>query len=92
MPLSWDEKKRQSNIEKYGVDFADATDFDWDTALMTEDERFSYDEQRFIAIGWMNRKLHTMAFAMVDEESIRIVTLRRSTKQEKRLYEKSFQA
>lgn len=89
--LSWDDKKRHSNLRKHGVDFADATEFDWETALMLEDERFTYDEQRFIAIGWMKNRLHTMAFAMIDEEAIRIITLRRSTKQERRLYEENLQ-
>jgi hypothetical protein len=89
--LSWDERKRQSNLEKHGVDFADTAAFDWDTAVMLEDERFPYDEQRFIAVGWMKNDLHTMAFSMLEENAIRVITLRKATKQERRLYGKNLE-
>ena len=89
--LFWDESKRLSNLAKHGVDFAAAVGFDWDTALVQEDERFRYNEQRFVALGWMSNGLHMMAFTMVDEDGIRIITLRKATKQEKRLYGKSLE-
>ncbi len=46
---SWDENKRQTNLEKHGADFADMERFDWGTALILEDA--GRVEIRFRAFG-----------------------------------------
>ena len=33
----WDEEKRLDNLAKHAVDFVDAIEFEWDTALVAED-------------------------------------------------------
>ena len=33
----WDEGKRQANLAKHGVDFADMDAFEWDTAVINVD-------------------------------------------------------
>lgn len=51
MPLTWDEAKRQANLHKHGLDFADAalvleSRYRWDLAVVRNGERrvqsFSY--------------------------------------------------
>jgi len=49
--IRWDEAKRAANLAKHGVDFAVATGFDWDGALVVEDTRFDYGERRYQALG-----------------------------------------
>lgn len=51
MKFEWDDAKRKINIRKHGIDFLDVIRvFDGQT-ISFEDERFKYDEQRFITIG-----------------------------------------
>jgi hypothetical protein len=54
MRFEWDEAKRESNIGKHGLYFADLEPlFNGETALLLDD-RFDYGEQRFVTIGLLN--------------------------------------
>lgn len=46
MEFEWNEAKRQSNLEKHGVDFIDAARVLADAPLILEDTRHDYGEQR----------------------------------------------
>ena len=39
MQYDWDENKRVANLAKHGVDFVEAEDFDWKTAIEAQDNR-----------------------------------------------------
>ena len=88
MQYEWDEGKRQQTINERGIDFADAERFQWDTANITIDDRFDYQEQRFVATGILDGRLHIMAFTMRGE-TVRIISLRKANKREVRDYEKN---
>ena len=45
----WDEDKRQANLVKHGVDFAQLTGFDVGAAIIKPDDRRDYGEPRFEA-------------------------------------------
>ena len=50
MVYQWDNDKAATNINKHGIDFADAVSvFSDDLAVTVSDERF--EEERFITIG-----------------------------------------
>jgi uncharacterized protein len=50
MAYQWDKNKAATNLDKHGIDFADAVAVFSDAlAITTLDERF--DEERFITIG-----------------------------------------
>jgi uncharacterized protein len=50
MAYQWDRDKAASNLNKHGIDFADAVSvFSGDLATTVNDERF--EEERFITIG-----------------------------------------
>lgn len=52
--ITWDERKRQQNLEDHGIDFADLEEF-FDGGLLTrEDKRQAYGEVRFQSVGVMN--------------------------------------
>ena len=51
MEFEWDEAKRQSNIEKHHVDFAQADELFQGQWLEQEDMRYNYGEARWIALG-----------------------------------------
>nr|WP_320014825.1 BrnT family toxin [uncultured Desulfobacter sp.] len=51
MKIIWDESKRQSNIVKHGLDFAQAHMVFAGATFTFEDTRMDYGEQRFVTIG-----------------------------------------
>lgn len=47
MDISFDPAKDARNVARRGLSFARAADFDWAGALILEDKRREYGEQRF---------------------------------------------
>jgi hypothetical protein len=86
MKYEWDENKRVANLAKHGVDFIDAEDFDWSSAIETIDDRFNYIEDRWIALGFIDSRLHVLIYTMRGE-NIRLISLRKANKREKDYYE-----
>jgi len=86
MQYEWDEKKRLANLARHKVDFKDAVDFEWDTALETTDDRFEYGEERWVALGFINTKLYVMVYTLRSDR-IRMISLRKANKREKNYYE-----
>lgn len=82
----WDEAKRLTNLGLHGLDFADAREFNWESALVIRDDRKEYNEQRFIAYGKYFERLTVMAFTN-RENSIRIISWRKANQRENRAYE-----
>jgi len=85
MKFTWDEEKRQTNIEKHGIDFADVPPM-FDGAVFTiEDLRFDYGETRFTTFGLLQYRVIVVAHTE-DDEVIRIVSARKATKNEEKRY------
>ena len=56
--FAWDDEKLEANIKKHGITFEEAaTVFDDDNALIISDPDHSEDEERFIIIGFSERKV-----------------------------------
>lgn len=91
MDYEWDEAKRKANVAKHGVDFADAADFEWGSAVIRVDDREDYGELREVALGFIGVRLHVMAYTPRGEAMARIIMLRKATKNEIRAYEKAHQ-
>ena len=51
MNFIWDETKRQANLRKHGLDFADVVHVFNGPLVLFEDQRADYGEQRMIGIG-----------------------------------------
>jgi uncharacterized protein len=87
MKIEFDPAKDEANLRKHGISLQAAIDFDWDTAIEREDDRFDYGEVRFVAIGHIDAGLYVMAFAEgSDDDSIRVISLRPAEKHEARYY------
>ena len=41
MKYEWDENKKVANLAKHEVEFIDAENFDWSSAIETIDDRFN---------------------------------------------------
>jgi uncharacterized protein len=81
----WDERKRGANFRDHRVDFADALRFDWETAVVTVDNRDDYNELREMAFGFIGVRLHAMVFTRRGG-NIRIISLRKANRTEMRRY------
>ena len=84
MKIEFDQAKDQANLAKHGVRLAAAQAFDWDTVLEREDNRFEYDEVRFVAIGFIGDHLFVLAFAEGSHDDA--ISLRPAEKHEVRYY------
>ena len=85
MEFEWDETKRQSNLRKHRLDFADAETVFASAIFTFEDERFNYDEDRYITLGLLRDNIVVIAHTE-QEEIIRIISMRKATKNEQRIY------
>jgi uncharacterized DUF497 family protein len=89
MHFEWDEQKNQVNICKYGLDFADAPAVFAGVTFTFEDDRFDYEEQRFITLGILAGKVIVIAHTERDDK-VRIISMRKATKYEQKLYFQGF--
>ncbi len=87
MKVEFDLAKDESNRRKHGVSLQSAINFDWETALEREDDRFDYGEVRFVAIGLVDAQPFVMVFTEgSDDETVRVISLRPAEKHEARVY------
>ncbi|MDY6963988.1 MAG: BrnT family toxin, partial [Pseudomonadota bacterium] len=82
----WDEAKRDTNLLTHGVDFVAMETFDWTGAVLIEDLRRDYGEQRFRALGLIGDRLHAVVVTP-RADALRIVSLRRANAREQRLWQ-----
>jgi len=85
MNFTWDEIKRQANLKKHGLDFADAVHVFNGPLVLFEDRRIDYDEQRMIGIGLLNDLVVLIVHVESDDE-IRIISMRKADRDETNLY------
>ena len=86
LDFEWDEAKAAANERKHGVSFEQAMRaFDDPGVQFLEDQAMAYGEARMLAIGLFNMTLLTIVFTERGE-AVRIISARRSTKQEGRIY------
>lgn len=90
--FEWDENKAKANYRKHKVDFAEAQTIFDDWFVVTFADEFHSSEERFISIGLsnVNRALlvvHTEISKTADAISIRIISCRKATAKERKIYE-----
>lgn len=91
--FEWDSAKAESNKRKHGISFQTATLAFSDPLRLTEQDRIEGGEYRWQTIGYASGvALLLVAHVIHDEdaedgETIRIISARRATKQERRRYE-----
>jgi uncharacterized DUF497 family protein len=81
MRFEWDEAKRLQNLKDHGVDFVDAHKLFDGPTFTFEDDRFRYEEQRFVTLGLLNGIPVSMAHTETDD-LIRPISFRRATTNE----------
>ena len=88
MDFEWNSHKAEINLGKHGVSFPEAgTVFGDDLAVTVPDPDHSDDEERFITIGWSNRRRLLMVSHIDRDDRIRIISARELTRTERKAYE-----
>ena len=85
MNFEWDENKRSSNLRKHKIDFLDAQEVFCGCTITIEDKRENYGEQRFITFGNSQGRIVAIVHTETDQ-TIRIISIRKATKNETRGY------
>jgi uncharacterized DUF497 family protein len=85
MEFEFDLGKSTSNNKKHGIDFLEAQAL-WDDPDFIEIPLKTVDEPRFLVIGKISEK-HWSAIITYRSEKVRIISVRRSRKEEVEIYE-----
>ncbi len=85
MEYTWSEAKRAANLRAHGLDFIDVPCVFEGVTFTFEDDRFSYGEQRFVTLGLLAGVPVSIAHTETDHE-IRIISFRKATKRETKIY------
>jgi uncharacterized DUF497 family protein len=85
MDFEYDRRKSDANREKHGIDFAEAQLL-WEDADRIEIPARTEDEVRYLVIGQIESK-HWSAVINYRGSRVRIISVRRSRKEEIEIYE-----
>jgi hypothetical protein len=88
MRFDWNEKKRLSNLKRHGLDFVDAPSVFKGYTFTYEDDRFDYDEQRFVTLGLLKGVVVSMVHTETSDH-IHIISFRKATRNEQIIYFKN---
>ena len=84
--FEWDPAKSAANRRKHGIPFEEARAM-WDDPYMKEGPIFGSSEGRRLAVARMARGVYWSAIFVYRADSIRLISVRRSSKREVDFYE-----
>lgn len=79
--FTWDERKRRANLKTHALDFRDAARVFAGPTFTFEDDRFRYDEQRFVTLGLLGGVVVSLIHTET-VELIHVISFRRATRNE----------
>ena len=86
MDVDWDPRKAAENLQKHGVDFADAVIALEDKCALTIEDK-DHHEQRFKTLGMgPGLKILYVIHAYRENDSIRIISARKADRSEAKQY------
>ena len=85
MRIVFDEPKQRTNLRKHGLDFSDAERVFSGITYTIEDNRFAYEERRFLTLGLLEETVVAIAHTEIRNE-IRVISMRKATRDEEALY------
>tara|TARA_B100001971_G_C18139660_1_gene509661 strand:- start:729 stop:974 length:246 start_codon:yes stop_codon:yes gene_type:complete len=80
MMIVWDEPKRQSNLAKHGLDFADL-----DEAFFLSSMVVPAQQGRHMAIGRLADGTIAVVFALLGAEGVSVISMRPASRRERGL-------
>ena len=85
MQFEWDEAKRRANIYRHGFDFEDGQEVFAGETVTNLDDRFNYGECRFLTLGLLKGRVVAIAYTQV-EDVVRLISFRKASKNEQKIY------
>ena len=86
MTFEWDERKNKDNIRKHGFDFVEAWEI-FELPMLTDIDSREVFEQRMTGIGFLRQHIVVIIFVEGDDDTIRIISLRKALKHERKRLE-----
>jgi len=83
--VTWDERKREANLRKHGLDFEECEAVFDHPVLAMEDARAAYGEQRINLLGWWQDRVVHMTYTEPGDD-LHVISLREATRHEARYY------
>ena len=81
MKLSYDPAKSDRNARERGLAFDRAGAFDFETAKYWRDDRRDYPDVRYVALGYLDDRLHVLVFGETGD-GIRVISFRKANSRE----------
>jgi uncharacterized DUF497 family protein len=88
MQFEWDESKNEANLRTHGIDFNHVLEIFNGPVIINIDDRFPYDKERYIGIGFLRNIIAVTAFVEKEGDLIRIISARKANKHESKSFEK----
>ncbi len=85
MDFEWDEKKRQANLAKHGVDFRRVPQLFGGPTIEDVDDRQDYGETRFNCLGEIEGRVYAVAYTWRGANR-RIISARKANAREQKTY------
>jgi len=85
MKIDYDPAKNARNIAIRKLSFERARTFDFDHAEIWQDTREAYPEERYVALGMLDARLHVLCFTPIDG-GIRVISFRKANRSEMKIY------
>lgn len=85
MDVEYDSAKNAKNIRDRKLPFDQVRDLDWASALFRPGDRHDYGEQRWIALGLLDGRLHVLVFTETTA-GIRVISFRKANARERSAY------
>ena len=89
MHYEWEEAKRQSNLRKHGLDFADAWQVFESVVVTDYDDRHDYGEDRWSAIGLLYGREVVVVYVEPAADVRRIISFRKATTNERKRFQQA---
>lgn len=87
MKIVFDPVKSEMNAINRNLSFDRAEEFEWGEAHIIPDSRKDYPEPRFVAVGYLDNRLHILCFTPV-QGAIRVISFRKANTREAKKYGK----
>ena len=81
MEITYDSANNGRNIRERGLSFDRVAEVDFNTALVLSDSRKEYGETRYVALSYLDSRLHVLCFTET-ETGIRIISFRKANERE----------
>lgn len=87
MRIEPDPAKSQRDVQERGLPFELVAQFDFATAQVWLDMRKAYPETRFVALGFVDERLHVLCFTPL-ADGLRVISFRKANKREVCAYDR----